>query len=64
MQFSDKDLLTIVVNFGRLVDQRTTEVRFVADSALEEGGFELSVPGGNEPADCPLALAPRDVVAR
>ena len=34
------------------------------DWLLEEGGFELSVPGGNEPADCPLALAPRDVVAR
>ena len=44
MQFSDKDLLTIVVNFGRLVDQRTTEVRFVADSALEGDGFEPSVP--------------------
>jgi len=38
--------------------------RWFADSPLEEGGFELSVPGGNEPADCPLALAPRDLVAR
>ena len=26
------------------------------NSPLEEGEFELSVPGGNEPADCPLAF--------
>ena len=35
---------------------KVEHVRFVADSPVEGRGFELSVPGGNEPADCPLAF--------
>jgi hypothetical protein len=34
------------------------------DCPLEGTGFEISVPGGNEPADCPLTLEIWDVVAR
>jgi hypothetical protein len=31
-------------------------IQFAADSPLEGGGFELTVPGGSEPEDWPLAL--------
>jgi hypothetical protein len=35
--------------------------RFSRDSPLEGTGFEISVPGGNEPADCPLTGCERGV---
>jgi hypothetical protein len=40
------------------------QTEFAADSPVEGDGFELSVPGGNEPADCPLTSALWDVFAR
>src|SRR6266403_1218199 len=44
-------------SFGAL----TEEVRFTQDSPLEGSGFELLVPGGSKPGDCPLALTLWDV---
>ena len=39
-------LLGDAVALGNIFGAPIEEVRFAADSPLEEGGFELSVPGG------------------